>query len=177
MSFRKKIDMILEAKKLQRLSKNKIEQMIGVDGTIYKAYNDDREPADSEIVRNLIGTLGIRQQWWDKEWESGSKDIFNTSVQGEAAVAEKPLGEQKDIYKELYNKFIGEGSEYLLIHRDVLKEHRLVAVEQFEKDQRQMEQNAKELDRRAEQLEGLRELVKELSARPINIHLPKVQKA
>lgn len=81
MSFRKKIDMILEAKKLERLSKNKIERLMGVDGTIYKAYDDDREPADSEIVRKLIDVLCVRQEWWDKEWETGSMNIFHTLVQ------------------------------------------------------------------------------------------------
>lgn len=170
MSFKKKIDMILEARKLQRLTINKIEKLLGVDGTIYKAYKDDREPADSEIVRKLIGKLGIRQAWWDKEWESDSKEIFNTSVRNEPAVAEKPTeGDAARIYEELYEKFLGTNSEYLMIHRDILKEHRLVAV-------KQLETNAKELDNLTAYIQTMQETIKDLATRPINIQFSDVKK-
>lgn len=130
----------------------------------------------SDKLEKFLTHWNINRAWW----KTGEGEVFNqngTHEQNGSDNSRKSLDEQKDIYKELYNKFIGEGSEYLLIHRDVLKEHRLVAVEQFEKDQKQMEQNAKELDRRTNELEGLREIIKELTARPINIQLPKVQKA
>lgn len=148
MSFKKKIDMILEARKLQRLSKNKIEQLIGVDGTIYKAYNDDREPADSEIVRNLIGTLGIRQEWWDKDWESGSTDIFNTSVQKEPLV--KGNATPKDLLTALQD-ILAEQSDYRIIPKTVLDgEYRLLPKSEIE-------HRAKELESRLKELEDIRE--------------------
>lgn len=122
--------MILEARKLQRLSRNKIEQMIGVDGTIYKAYDDDREPADSEIVRKLIGTLGIRQAWWDKDWETGSMDIFNTPVTDEPAIAEKTLGEPWEV--SAFRKIFEGDAAYILVHKAAFHNHRFTSVEQIE---------------------------------------------
>lgn len=177
MSFRKKIDMILEAKQLERLTINKIERSIEKDGTIYKAYKDDREPADLEIVRKLIGTLNIRQEWWDKEWESGSKDIFNTPVQKEAAVTEKDVREKsvRDYARDIIDVIEGK-TEYVVIPRSVLKEnYRIVPLEQFEKDKLQMERDARELDERSRQIQRLTDLIGQFSERPINIHLPNVE--
>lgn len=139
--------MILEARKLQRLSRNKIEQMIGVDGTIYKAYDDDREPADSEIVRNLIGTLGIRQQWWDKDWESGSKDIFITHDENPPPIAGKPI---KGEPLKLLQDALAEGSDYRVIPKTILDgEYRI-----FPKSE--IEQRTKELEARSKEQEDLR---------------------
>lgn len=116
MSFRKKIDMILKAKKLERLSKNKIEKLLGVDGTIYKAYNGDKDPVDPNLVSELVRKLGIRQAWWDKDWESGNTNIFidNITHVKEPAVKDKePVSEEVRLLILNLNRF-GETNEYLL---------------------------------------------------------------
>lgn len=81
MSFRKKIDMILKAKKLERLSINKIERELDVDGVIYKNHKADTYPTDSKLISDFIRIYRIRQQWWDKEWEIDGSVIFDEKVQ------------------------------------------------------------------------------------------------
>jgi hypothetical protein len=171
MSFKRKIDMILEARKLQRLSRNRIEQMIGVDGTIYKAYDDDREPADSEIVRKLIGTLGIRQQWWDKDWESGSTDIFITPVQNDP---HKHRNGQDD---DLYKRIVEGGTEYLLVPRTAFEgNYRFIPIEEIEMHARELERKEAELIRKDSQIQGLHELFK-MIASGLTLDLAKIQEA
>lgn len=122
MSFRAKIDKILEAKQLERLSINKIEKLLGVDGTIYKAHKDDRYPVDSELIPKLIGKLGIRQQWWDKDWETGSTDIFITHEQKEPAIPEKPLRGDPEVYRTI----VEGNTEYVLVHREQFQNDRKI---------------------------------------------------
>jgi|SRR5690606_797196 len=90
-----------------------------------------------------------------------------TPVQIEPAVAENSQGR---IYKELYEKFLGNNSEYLFLHKDVLKDHRLVSIDQIEQDRALHEQRSKEL-------QMLTEAIREIAMRPIQIQLPDIQGA
>lgn len=165
MSFTRKIDMILEAKKLERLSINKIEKQLGVDGTIYKAHKADKYPVDSELVRKLIGILGIRQEWWDKEWESGSTDIFITPVQNQAAVAGNAMT-AKDLLVVLQD-VLAERSDYRIIPKTVLDgEYRLLPLSEIEHRAKELESRTKELEdireERKQTLEAKNKLIKRL---------------
>lgn len=118
MSFQKKLDMILEARKLERLSINKIERLLGVDGTIYKAHKADKYPVDSELVLDMLRKLGVRREWWEKEWETGSNNIFTTSVQNPSDNKEKTLEETIEaLLAELR-----ESNKYLRSENDKLNE-------------------------------------------------------
>lgn len=68
--------MLLEARKLEKLSVNKIERILGVDGTIYKALKAEDYIPDPELSSDIVRKFGIRQAWWDKEWETGTLDMF-----------------------------------------------------------------------------------------------------
>lgn len=68
--------MLLEAKKLEKLSVNKIERALGVDGTIYKALKAENYIPDLELSSDIVRKFHIKQSWWDKEWETGTLDMF-----------------------------------------------------------------------------------------------------
>lgn len=63
-----------------------------------------------------------------------------TQVEKRSDNKEKPLGADAGrIYQELYHKFLGEKSDYLVIHRDMLKDHRIIAIEQLQKEMADLE--------------------------------------
>ena len=173
MSFRTKIDMILKAKKLERLSINKIEKLLGVDGTIYKAHKANKYPVDPNLVSELLRKLRIRQGWWDKDWASGSTDIFEkngTSVQNEPAVNENS---NMDV-AEAIRVIIG-GSEYFVIPKVALEgKYRLMPLEEISLKEKELERRNDDLIRKDTQIQGLYELVK-IIASGRTVEIPKIE--
>jgi hypothetical protein len=123
MSFRKKIDMLLEAKKLERLSINKIEQALAVDGTIYKNHKADTYPTESKLVSEIIRIYNIRQEWWDKEWETGSNNIFNTSVPKSTGSKQNgELSSKETFYEDLMER----NKDYFVAPRAIFTDYKIV---------------------------------------------------
>lgn len=113
--------MILEAKRLERLSINKIERLLGVDGTIYKAYKAGEYPKDPNLISKLIKLLNIRQEWWDTDWESGNMDVFSrilTREANEAAIPQKKIEALKDFNFETLKQMYAGVQHDLAVARE-----------------------------------------------------------
>lgn len=140
-------------------------------GTLSKAL--ERSSFSADIVDKIFDRFRVRKKYW----YDGKEPVIEekpTSVQNEAAIPEKPL---RAYNAELQDLIEGK-TEYLVIPRSVLKDnYRIVPLEQFEKDKRQMEKDAKELDSRIKEIEGLHDIIKDITSRPINIQLAQPQKA
>jgi hypothetical protein len=76
MSFKKKIELILKAKELDKLSINKMEQALGLDGTIYKGVKNPDYIPDPNLVSEILRKYRIKESWWNKDWATGSLDMF-----------------------------------------------------------------------------------------------------
>jgi len=76
MSFKEKIDKIISASELRsgkrKLTINKIEATLEVDGTIYKNYKADTYPKDQGLISKMLNKFGISSEWW----ETGKGEIF-----------------------------------------------------------------------------------------------------
>lgn len=150
--------MILKAKQLERLSINRIEKLLGVDGTIYKAHKADKYPVDPDLVSELVRKLGIRQEWWDREWKTNSDNIFITSVQNRTDNKEKNLADTLD---EAMNKVIKDEGEYYIVPKTVLEgNYRFIPIEELRMKERELEHKNDELVRKDHQIQGLHELFK-----------------
>jgi transcriptional regulator with XRE-family HTH domain len=72
LSFKEKIDIIL---KLKKLSIKKIEKELGVDGTFYKAYNENREPREA-LLAEFLRRFHVAPGWWRSPKGRAEADIF-----------------------------------------------------------------------------------------------------
>lgn len=165
MTFREKIDTIVRINKLGIDSPSALEAHIGVGmGSITKYYRKDEEPGIGTI-KKILELPGLNPVWW----ETGIGPVFSES--DEFLRESTPLRghEVEFIYKQLYDKLLGENSDYIVINKELLKTHRLVSVEQLEEDRANLE-------RRAFEMKFLLETIREFHTRPINVHLPDVQK-
>jgi DNA repair exonuclease SbcCD ATPase subunit len=127
MSFKKKIDMLLEAKKLDKLSINKMERDLGLDGTIYKGVKNPDYIPDPGLVSEIVRKYNIRKQWWDKDWETGSNDIFNTSVPESTDNTVKMKSRE-----EMYQDLVEANSDYSLVPKIILEKYQLLPKEESE---------------------------------------------
>lgn len=172
--------------------------------------NDGRKPAaiakDLEVTSQRLGQYknGKRfpdadfiQKWYKKygqnimelmENETGDETNVShgtekhTQVQKGSDNKVEPVSGE-NVFRELYERFLGAKSEYLVIHRDVLKEHRLIAVDRLDEDKARsnndramLEQRAREVEQRSLEIQTLTAAIRELSARPINIQLSDIKR-
>jgi hypothetical protein len=113
LDFRQKIDIILRVK---GLAIKNLEQEWGKSGTLYKAYEENRE-FSLRIRDEFLQKFNIKKTWWLKPTGDEAGDVFeenNTSVP-EPAINEK----EKDPYEliRILTRNIdrmGELNEYLL---------------------------------------------------------------
>lgn len=121
MSFKEKIDKILEANKLGINSISAFEDKIEAGrGAINDFYKENREPG--RITLKRIKTFpGLSWEWW----ETGKGDVFITNSTGvEKAGDNKPNGLTKK--ETFYTDLIESNEEYSLIPRAVLKDYKIV---------------------------------------------------
>lgn len=175
--------------------------------------NDGRKPSaiakDLEITSQRLGQYKNGKRFpdadfiqkWHKKYGQNIMDLMENETDSETNVshetgkhtrvqkasdnkANRPSVNRENVFEELYEKFLGTKSEYLVIHRDVLKEHRLIAVERLEEDKARsshdramLEQRAREVEQRSSEIQLLTAAIKEISARPINIQLSDIKRA
>jgi hypothetical protein len=109
-SFKEKIDKIL---KYRKLSINKIEKELDVDGTFRKAYNDDREPND-ELVMEFRRKFQIRDSWWNSPLGDREEEIFiEKGTYVETPSNKKDPGEEQRILIKNIDR-MGALNEFLL---------------------------------------------------------------
>lgn len=169
MTFREKIDKIVKLNKLGIDSPSALEVRVGASvGAITKYYRKNEEPG-AGTIKKILQLPGLNRTWW----ETGIGEVF--AVDGSSGhnflVEESPLRQHEVdyVYKELYDKFLGEDSDYIVINKELLKTHRLVSVEQ-------LEENRTNLEKRAFEMKFLMETIREINTRPINVHLAEIQK-
>lgn len=162
MSFKKRIDKILEAKQLERLSINKIERLLGVDGVIYKAHKGDYFPTDPNLISEMIRKLSIRQEWWDRDWETDSKDIFITRD-------DKPTDNSESDIQKYFHQVLEEKTAYRLIPKLILDEYNIIpkieaqaSIDKWKADERKWDEMLKSKNALIERLESeIDDLIKE----------------
>lgn len=109
-SFAEKINKIL---KYRKLSINKIEKKLEVDGTFRKAYKEDREP-NEDLIEEFLGKFQIRRGWWDNPVGDLEDDIFEKKgTYVEIPSDTKDPVEENRILKNII-KQMGETNAYLL---------------------------------------------------------------
>lgn len=106
MSFKEKIDKILETNKLGVNSVNGLEQFLKVSmGSISKPYKNNRAPGPM-ISKKILEELGINKRWWD----SGEGDVFQNEL------------DQEKVPEEVYRDLIESNTQYILVSKFVLNE-------------------------------------------------------
>lgn len=112
LTFKEKIDKIL---KYRKLTINRIETKLDVDGTFRKAYNENREP-NEDLVSEFLRNFRIRQTWWDEPVGDTEADIFLPKGTNEPSVEtlnkKDPGDEVRILIKNLDR--MGEMNEFLL---------------------------------------------------------------
>lgn len=178
MQFREKIDKLLEIKGI-RLSK--FAKVTDMGNTLEKAYQENRDMTDT-LTQKFLHNASINPAWWDTG--QGPEFLSKETNQMRVKTIDKaPAQDAAVVYEELYQKFLGKESEYLVIHRDILKDHRIIAVEQLEKEKQMAENAQREIADKMKHIEKLTDLNGKLSdmigiaaSRPINIQLTSPEK-
>lgn len=124
-----------------------------------------RDALTDDIVKKIHDRFGVRKGFF-KDGKEPVMDPNITSVQNQSDNKELPLGVDLG---DAIRRVVEDSTEYLVIPKVVLEgKYRLVPIEQIEKDQ-------KALDESSKQIQGLQEIIREITNRPINIQLPKVE--
>lgn len=161
LSFREKLGIILT---LKGLTIKDLEDQWGKSGTIYKAFEQDRDFSD-RLRDEFLLKFQIKKSWWKRPDGRTESDVFEANNTPAIKTNEKVIDEE-----EVYRNIVEGNTEYLLIPRTVLQEkYRMVPVEKIAQEER--ESAEKERTIRA-LIEIQKDLVKSLS----EIKTPKVQK-
>jgi hypothetical protein len=117
MEFRTKIDKILRAR---NLALYKLGEVSGLNSTLEKAYNENREMRTT-TTRRFLQEMGISEDWWEK----GQGDIFvdggsynTTSVF--SAPERKVFVSHSEEDSAAIHRLI-HLSNYILMHKDAWK--------------------------------------------------------
>jgi hypothetical protein len=149
MTFKEKIDKILEIKEFKINSVTALEDKVGSGrGAINDFYNRDEQPGRKTLKR-ILSLRGLNLEWWKTEkgpvFIAGSEEN-HTSVQNGSDNKENPLGDT-----DLFQRVVRVGTtEYVVLPKTVLDgEYRISSS-------LDLEQRAKELDARTKEQEDLR---------------------
>lgn len=159
----KKIDVKGVIANILTASKLKLDDFLYEVGISMDAYRKmaSRGELSKEAVENILAVFDL-----NKGYLIGDEEELN--YRGKHT-HDQNKGENTLAYKEMYEKFLGASSEYVFIHKDLLKEHRLIPV-------KEMEQNAKESDNQVKAILDLTARIGQLAERPINIQLSDIKK-
>lgn len=148
MTFKEKIDRILEANELGINSISAFEDKIEAGrGAINDFYKENREPGRITLKR-IKSFPDLNWEWW----ETGKGEIFLTSVPN-------TTDNKKNSYlrEGVYQTIVEGHTEYVLIPRTVLNETQLVSTEQINKTWAELAEKNKELERKNKQLDFYQE--------------------
>jgi hypothetical protein len=144
MTFKDRIDRLLEIKELDKLSINKIEKALGVDGTIYKGIKDSKYIPNSELVSEIVRIYNLKKSWWDNPVSNNPDDIYEKKLTD----MPKPNENKEKTADEVYRDIVEGNTEYILIPRSVLQEkYRLVSIEKLEEDRENWKKDKAVIDR------------------------------
>lgn len=129
-------------------NKSEVARKLGISPQRLGQYEKGKMEPKSDFYEKWEGVFGedIRaiQKGGAIETNVSHGTINHTSVHKRSDNKEKAL--RGDIYEEMFEKFLGSNSQYIFIHREMLNSHRMVAIEQFEKDKVQTVQRQTEFD-------------------------------
>lgn len=168
-------------------NKSQVAKEIGISSQLLGQYEAGRHEPKVDFFEKWIEVYNedIRTiQKQPKSEANVSHETKNgTQVHKRSDNKENAGKDTGQIYQELYEKFLGDNSEYLVIHRDVLKDHRLIPVDRLAEDktrlandQTLLEQRNREIEQRSNEIQALTAAIREIAARPINIQLPDVKR-
>lgn len=141
------------------VSQRKFAEVTGLSDTTYGTYSRMTSAMGADSMDKILTAYPELRKVLINHL-TGNNMENNTHTQKRDEIKDNPLGEEAArIYAELYQRFLGANSEYLVIHRDVLKEHRLVAVEQLEKEKQQAQNAQQEISERMKQIEKLTDMI------------------
>lgn len=149
LSFRDKIDIILS---LRELSIKEFEKKLGVDGTIYKAYKENREPS-KKMVEEIQRKFHVKQSWWKHPVGDDESAVFDrklTSVQNRTDNSGNHLDLEDP--REVYRRIMEGETEYVVIPRAIFEDkYKLVALEKIKQEEKMLDwlmtQNQRYADR------------------------------
>jgi hypothetical protein len=138
-TFREKVDIILS---IRGIKIKEIEKSLGVDGTFYKAYNENREPR-KELLAEFLRKFHVKESWWKSPKGSNEAAVFEENPTSDS----KSTG-SKETPDGLFQEILEGNSEYVVIPRTALQgNYRLIAIEILEADIKQKESNIRESER------------------------------
>lgn len=114
LSFSRKIDIIL---KLKELNIKDIEKSLGVDGTFYKAYNENREPRE-KLVLEFLRKFHVKESWWKSPVGDQYGDVFEKN----GTYVETRSDNREKTADEIYRDLVESNTEYRLVPKSVLNE-------------------------------------------------------
>ena len=138
MSFKKKIELLLKTKQLGRITRNKIERDLTLDGTLYKGLKKEDWEPDPEISKEIVRKYGIKQSWWDKDWETGSLDMFEDKPKPGNILTDNdeniPKGDP-----EVYRTIVEGNTEYVLMKRSIIEDAEIISKKQLDANIKNMD--------------------------------------
>lgn len=121
MTFKDRIDRLLEIKKLDRLSINKIEKALNVDGTIYKGIKDPDYIPSSELVSEIIRIYNLKRSWWDNPLSNNPDDIYVENHTPE----DKPGDNGENEVTHELRRLIEKNDKYSLVPNLILTQYEI----------------------------------------------------
>ena len=135
-----------------------------------------RDTITEDLVTKIHDRFGVRKGFF-KDGKEPVIDKNITQVQDGSDNKENPLGVRRaNVFEELYEKFLGSNSDYLVIHKDMLKDHRLISVERLDEDKERALNDRADREQRSNEIQTLTAALREIAMRPINIQLPEIKR-
>lgn len=130
MSFKEKIDKILEVNQLGINSVSAFEDKIGAGrGAVNEFYNEDREPG-RKTLKKIMTFPGLNPTWYN----TGEGPIFVKNGTYVKTPMENPKNEK--VHEEVYRDLVESNSEYRLVPKVILDRYEILSQRELESRER-----------------------------------------
>jgi hypothetical protein len=119
LTFKEKIDIILNIKEL---SKKDIEKSLDVDGTFYKAYNENREPR-KELLAEFLRKFHVKTSWWKNPIGTTEAEIFEKNP---TPAINSGDNKETAVRGHVYTDLIERNSDYKLVPTMLMMDYSII---------------------------------------------------